>query len=561
VTAEPLTCSGCGNYPDYCICPTPDDPWPTPEPLGDGHDAPPFPIDALPEWIGAHVRQVAEELQLPPDLPAMLAITALSIACARNAEVVVRGTWREPLNTYLATAMPPGAGKSPAVREMLACLDRYEAQLIERSIPERDRTETRRAILEKEKAKAINAGDTAGALVASDELRTLPRIVEPRLMADDVTPEKLGEMLDDHGGRMAIVSTEGGVFGLMTGRYSDKSNLNVFLQAWSGDAIRVDRIGRRSSIVLEPALSIGLTVQPSVIADLADHPELAGRGLTARFMYSFPLSNVGYRDMARDATMRPAVAEAYNAKVVSIADGFDPQAARTVVTVTDEALELYTTWRQDMEDRCRPGGDLHHMTEWVTKLGSTGARLAGLLALANDTKVVDADIMERAIAIGRYWEAHARVAHDIWGAEVDTHRAGKVLDWLAETQPERFSLRDVYRNIRSLDAPQAADAVSLLVDKSWLRRLDDRPIVTGRPGVPSPEFVPHPDLTSFRNNHGDMSRMSPRTEFESLTYSWEGQVEVPGQGQAGHTDMIVTEVIHRADSAEPPSPADFDPFS
>jgi hypothetical protein len=236
--------------------------WPEPEPLGDPTESTPFPLEALPQWMADHVAQVADELQLTPDLPAMLGLAALSICCARRATVVVQGTWREPLCLYLVVAAAPGEGKSPAVRQMLGCLDRYEKDLVERSAADRDNARIRRMILEKEQAKAVSSGNMAEAMAAADELRAIPEPVAPRLMADDVLPEKLSEMIAEQGGRMALISTEGGVFGLMAGRYNDKTNLDVYLKAWSGDPMRIDRMTRKAAgVVLEPTLTVGLTVQ------------------------------------------------------------------------------------------------------------------------------------------------------------------------------------------------------------------------------------------------------------------------------------------------------------
>ena len=278
------------------------DGWETPIPLGDTEQLPTYPIHTYPTWIADQATQVAQELQLPIDLPAMIAVTALSICCQTYADVNVQGTWTEPLNTYTITSMPPSAGKSPAFKAMLKPIEHYEQELIDEATPERDRVDTHRKILLKQQTVAINKGETALALLLGDELRDMPEIVIPRLMADDITPEKIPPMLEEQGGRLALVSTEGGVFGMMTGRYSDKANLDVYLKSWSGDTIRVDRVGRADSVVKHPAITIGVTVQPHIIQSLAETPELRGRGLTARFMFSLPVDYVGHRNMMREST-------------------------------------------------------------------------------------------------------------------------------------------------------------------------------------------------------------------------------------------------------------------
>src|SRR5207253_2347450 len=54
-----------------------------------------------------------------------------------------------------------------------------------------------------------------------------------------------------------------------------------------------DRISRRSEYIQRPALTLGVTVQPSVLESLAKKPELRGRGLLSRFLYALPVSLVG----------------------------------------------------------------------------------------------------------------------------------------------------------------------------------------------------------------------------------------------------------------------------
>lgn len=508
--------------------------WPDPTPLGANLPRPTFPVEMLPDWMRDHVVQVAEEFQFPPDLPAQLAITALSIITARRAEVVVQGTWREPLNTYLVTSMPPSAAKSPAFKAMLGWLDHWEAELIDRTAPERDRVETQRAILEKLKTKAINAGSTAEALALGDEIRELPDIPAPRLMADDATPEKLTEMLAEQDGRMALLSTEGGVFELMTGRYSDKSNLDVYLKAWSGDSIRVDRIGRKSSVVLHPALTIGLTVQPDVIAKLADHPELAGRGLTARPMYAFPKSNIGYRDMSKPPSIDEAVAGRYEHRMLELAEQLQAGDREDVIAFTPEALAAYSEWRQGMEDRCRPGGDLFDMQQWVTKLGSTTARLAGLLTVADGADAVDEPTAQRAITIGRYWEAHARIAYSMWITDATATLANALIDWIATEDCRRFTLRDAYRAMRAHTAEEVADALGELVDNGWLRVVDNRPLIVGKRGTPSPELETHPRFVTLSQQSWPHGRMSLKDQNSLTSSSSVDGDEDEDPGTSGH---------------------------
>lgn len=500
-------------------------PWPDPIPVGGGYDAlPVFPVDVFPDWIADHVRQVAKELQAPIDLPAMLAVTALATCAAKRAEVWLTRSWREQLCLYLVVALPPGAGKSPVFGLILGPLVELETQLLAEALPRIQDQETRRAVVEKQQRKAIDKGETNEALMYGDELRNMKIEPEPRLFVDDVTVEKLGEMLREQGGRLALTSTEGGLFDQMIGRYSEKvkASLDPYLQMWSGDTVRVDRIGRGSVVIDKPALTIGVTVQPTVIAALAQRPELKGRGLTARFMYSLPKSNVGFRNMVVDVDLDPVIQRTYERHLEDLWRNLNTyQTSPLRLEVTPQAKAEFMAWRQLLEQERRPGGILTGLIEWSQKVESSVARLAGLLHIAHGkNSQIDMADMRGALTVGEYWITHAQAVHEMWGTDPVTHAAQQIVRWLDEQELTEFSVRDCYNANRAV-MPRAEDALEplgLLAERGWVMPMFDGPLTVGKRGVPSPRFAVHPDLSSHvRNNHAVMRFM--RIETPKITLS------------------------------------------
>lgn len=479
-----------------------------PIPLGESFRRPQFPVRVFPQWVQHQVLQAADELQMTPDLPAQLAVTALSIAVADRAFIKVNGPWRESLNTYCVTALPPGAGKSPVFRVMLSPLEEFEAELAEQAAASFQRVKLERDMVEAELDKVKRKGERARALELQDELAEMPLPVVPRLMVEDITPEKLAEMIGEQGGRLALVSTEGGLFSMMAGRYSDRANLDVYLQAWSQDTIRVDRISGRELVVRKPTLTIGTTVQPSVIAKLADNPELAGRGLTSRFMYSIPTDTVGYRDLGRASTWNDAVASMYGRSLVGLAEQLRADWERAggspvALELSSDARAMFLRWRQAHEARLASDGDLRFMAEWVTKLQSTTARLAGLLHLADRNSYqtpVSAATMAAAIEVGDYWEAHARIAHDLWGSDADMHSARKLIDWAIQNGISEFSTADVQRALRRVfeRVEDMVDPLNVLMDRGWVRPLFEGDLRVGQRGK-SKRFAVNPKAFSARS--------------------------------------------------------------
>ena len=61
--------------------------------------------------------------------------------------------------------------------------------------------------------------DAIGAAQIADAIEVPPI---PRLVADDITPEAAASLLAEQGGRLAIISAEGGIFDIIAGRYSQQ---------------------------------------------------------------------------------------------------------------------------------------------------------------------------------------------------------------------------------------------------------------------------------------------------------------------------------------------------
>lgn len=540
------------------LAPEPDDAWPDPIPLGGGFDAlPTFPVEVFPDWIADHVRQVARELQVPVCLPAGLAMVALATCASKRAEVFMTRSWREQLCLYVVVALPPGAGKSPAFNQMLGPLAALETAMVAEALPRIEEARTRRAIVEKAQRKAIEKGETTDALLLGDELMTMKVEAEPRLFVDDVTVEKLGIMLREQGGRLALTSTEGGLFDQMIGRYSDKTkaSLDPYLQMWSGDTMRVDRVGRESIVVEKPALTIGVTVQPSVLEALRDRPELKGRGLTARFMYSMPASNVGFRNMLVDADLDERIGDRYADGIKAMWHALAGHVMPLRLEVTPQAKATFMAWRQMLEDERKPGGAMAPLSEWSVKVESSVARTAGLLHLAHGKggAPIDSADIAAALAVGEYWITHAQAVHEMWGTDETTHVARGIVRWLVESGLNEFSVRDTYNSNRQL-MPRADDALeplALLVERGWIAPLFDGPIGVGKRGKPSPRFAVHPAISSHvRNNHAFMRLMRLETEKRSFSLSPSTDMNTENRPHEAHERMSGYPQVSDTPSAE-----------
>ena len=460
------------------------EPWEELVPLGALAPLPEFPVDTLPGYIADMVRAVATEVQVPVDLPAALAMGALSTAAGGRAEIVVRGQWREPANLYLVAALPPGAGKSPAFRLMCTPVFTAERQMREAARELITRAEITRetaiAQAQEQRKKAKCEADIEAAVKAASLAEAVPIPVMPRLTADDVVPEQAATIMAEQGGRLAILSAEGTFFSVIMGRYSSGTpNLELVLKAHAGDRVQVDRRGR-AELIERPALTIATTVQPTVLREMAAKPAMRERGILARFLMTIPRDLVGNRDMTPDLVPEDVLRD-YTATLAaltaSLAEWVDPLAMR----LTPAALKLHTEWRAEFEPRLKAGtGDLEALRDWAAKLPGAAARIAGLLHLAAnpDPEIaikasVSEDTMRCALAQANYWAEHAMAAFGAMRAHARTEDARAVLEWIGDRQ--RLTLRDVHRGMqrRFATAQDALATLTFLEDHGYMRRLPD----------------------------------------------------------------------------------------
>jgi hypothetical protein len=448
----------------------------------------------------------------------MMVLAVLATAAGGLARVQIRPGWQEPLNLFLATAMPPGSRKSAVVADTTRPLGRFDQDEAKRmaAIIVQETTLKRVAEREAEQAQAAAGKASEGerdarlsdAIAAAERAAAIQVSPTPRMLADDATPEALASLLAEHG-RIALLSPEGGVFDMMAGRYqSNGPNLDVYLKGHAGDAIRIDRKGRPPEFVDRPALTVGLAVQPEVLRVLKDHPGFRGRGLLARFLYALPPDTVGRRKIGA-LPVPPEVADRYRVELQALARSLldEAEAARLagadellVLTLDQDAAILLLTFEAETEPRlAADSGDLGHVAGWGSKLVGAVARIAGLLHLAEHLRTgwsapISRSSVEAAIAIGRYLTEHALAAFGLMGSDQLLDDALYVLGWIERTTTERFTRRDLFTALPRGRFPKVDDldpALALLEGHSYIRRVEQpKPKGAGRP--PSPVYEVNP---------------------------------------------------------------------
>lgn len=479
--------------------------WESPIPFG-RYDLEPFPVDALPPDIGEYVEAVAEHTQTPVDMAGSSAVSVLS-TCSQG-KYVIEGKpgWVEQLNTYMDVIAEPSERKSAVEQAIIKPCDLEEAKYNLENAGRFESSRMQKRILEKRQTAVIDQM-SKGKATQEDVDEIAMRIAEfveekpMQLYVDDITTEKLVSVMASNGGRAALISTEGGIFDTLAGIYTRNVNIDVMLKAYSGDTIRVDRIGRESENIMNPTLTILLMTQPKVIADVLANSTFRGRGLTARFLYCLPTSKVGNRKF-QSRPIPDAVYARYEQKIVNMLRE-EYQKKPKVIKLSPEASDILTAFAEEIEPKMKT--EYAEIADWVGKLVGNTLRIAGLLCRA-DTFVTDflesreplevsGETMANAIRLGRYYLSHALAVYDVI-PEATMHRdANRILDMIRERGLKEFNRRMAMRYCRTFKTvAEIQPVLDFLDDYGYIIRKPEKVITGGRP--PLPKYVVNPEVLS-----------------------------------------------------------------
>ena len=515
-------------------------PWEPPLSLGTNYARPPFPTDVLPGWLRDFVEAKAQATQTPPDLAANLALAVAGAGIARKARVIIRPGWTEPANLFTVTALPSGDRKSPVFSDVMAPVRQFEQQEQARmALPVADSENWKRYLeerIKKLKGQAARASDPDASDELMKEASTKTKeliqhvvLVKPEFYCDDITPEKLAELIGRQGGRMLQASPEGTAFEIVKGRYSETANFDVYLKGYSGDPLRTGRIGRECNSIDNPALSCAFAVQPDVIAGLAENASMRGRGFLARWLYGCPSSKLGCR-VIHPSPVPESVVRAYFYGMVALwrfnTSLVGPQHPPEIVPfspVADLALASLESW---LEPQLAEDEPLTYLAGWGSKLTGAIARLSLILHLAATVgtstsweHLISRETVEAAIRLGRdYYLPHAQVAFGIMGGNPYLKDAQRVAARLAEAvatlkttgggDPSRkgpalvtrdhtgrliVSQRNIHANVLGgrFSVEEVGRIIKVLEDHNYLRLLlEGSGKGGGRP--PSPRFEVNP---------------------------------------------------------------------
>ena len=472
---------------ELCGLKRPADIWTQPIPFEEIR-LPAFPVNCLPEPFGDWVEAIATNTETAVDMAAVCALALLSSAVQGKFEIKGKEGYYEPLNLYFLIIARSGERKSAIVRMMTKAVHLYEEKENLNRQPEIAKQEAQLSVLDNDIRRAEKKGDVKLSHKLRVQLQELKQnLVRPlRFIADDVTPEALTTMLANNDGVLTILSTEGGLFDIMAGKYSQTVSIDTLLKAHSGDPIRVDRKGRESETIEHPSLCMLISAQENVLNGLLNNEIFNGRGLTARILYCKPMSRIGMCQF-ETAEVPTDLSGRCNEILWKLLNIPYPENVPELLKLEPNASAVFERFFNWVEPRLV--GELENTEGWGGKIVGQTLRIAGCMHCAKHSSnpaetLVSEKTMRQAVKISKYFIEHAKYAFSLMGKDKALHGAQYILKRLKLHHRQEISKYQIFRLCRSKHFSKADDilpALELLIEYGYIKEHIDPAPTGGRP--------------------------------------------------------------------------------
>ena len=441
-----------------------------PRPLVESNPvAQPYPVQALGGILGPAVERMAEVIGVPQALAAQSVLATSALATQGHAGLQLDGR-NYPLSLYLITVAASGDRKTAADRFAL-----LPARQWEREQWQRYREQLARYRAAQRQAQRINPTDP-------DPTNRVPLEAEPsapRLITTDPTIEALIKGLCHDLPSMGLFCDEGGQFlGSSTmSRDNRLKAVTTLSSLWDGSPIdRARSMVGESLRAYDRRLSLHLMLQPYLAMQLLSDPLLQGQGILGRCLMTWPTSLAGQRSYQAVDLSKDAALKRYHHRLSALfyqpwslsADG---ALQLSKLSLSPLARRRWIDLHDAIEAQLGEFGELASVRPSGSKAADNLLRVAGILAVVEESSVVEVDHIQRASAlVGYYLTEIQRLTEQEPVCRVK-EEADRLLRWLQVKDWKRFSIRDLNRNGPRFARKSSRHAAKLLVeliDHQWL---------------------------------------------------------------------------------------------
>lgn len=462
--------------------------WSPPMPLHpNGTNLLPFPVNALPPVLREMASAIATTTSTDVSMAGTAILSAVSYCFSGVYRMSAKRDHTEPLVLDALTVAEPSFKKSPVISMVKRPYIQFAHDWNENNKQAIFKAQAERKLLEGklealEKKKDMTADEIAE---IQTELSNTPTSNFRRIVVDDITPESLVHQIEGNG-TLLMISDEAGMLGNFSGRYSNNvPNLDLLLKSWNGETYISDRATRESIVLKKPYMSICLACQPYVFDSMINNSAFRGSGLIARFVYCFPVSNIGSRRYDTQAVPEN-VAESYKNLVYKLLDKkFTYHDENELYLHFDD--KAYSEFVDYYNNFIEPNlvTDMAFCKDWGGKYHGLILRLCGIIhcikCTLNDTSPVEncvgIDTFCNAIEIGEYFREQAIYAYSLGNVDIETVKAERVLNKIRSKHITNIRQNDLRHECRSTIFKNAQDfieTIDMLEEYGYIRRVTSK---------------------------------------------------------------------------------------
>ena len=363
--------------------------------------AQPYPVQALGGILGPAVERMAGVIGVPQALAAQSVLAASALATQGHAGLQLDGR-NYPLSLYLITVAASGDRKTAADRCALLPARQWEREQWQRY---REQLALYRAA--QRQAPLIKPADLSPA--NSVPLEAGPSA--PRLITTDPTIEALIKGLCHDLPSMGLFCDEGGQFlGSSTmSRDNRLKAVTTLSSLWDGSPIdRARSMAGESLRAYDRRLSLHLMLQPYLATQLLSDPLLQGQGILGRCLMTWPTSLAGQRSYQAVDLSKDAALKRYHHRLSALfyqpwslsADG---ALQLSKLSLSPLARRRWIDLHDAIEAQLGEFGELASVRPSGSKAADNLLRVASILAVVEESSVVEVDHIQRASALVGYY--------------------------------------------------------------------------------------------------------------------------------------------------------------
>lgn len=281
-----------------------------------------FPLDALNPQLREIILALTSTLGFNLDYISTAFLAAFSAAIGKTYELKVKPTWTERANLFILLVGPPGVNKSAPMSFAFKLLEEISLRAITGSI------------------NGVQWTSTYDYMFST----SLANEITTRLVVNNITIEALLEVMSEDNTRLLMYSDEAAAVFKNFGRYSKGgSDIEYFLQFYSGMNATKDRVTSGVKAVERPVLTFAGTIQPDVLRTV--FKKVDDNGFFERFLFAHP--DVVVRKGLSSEVLEESTVTAYRNTVDKLLSLEMKDGRSTVLEYSREAFARMLEWSDE----------------------------------------------------------------------------------------------------------------------------------------------------------------------------------------------------------------------